>query len=92
MPIVLFYVGISRVVRETPSGLPGYGRAPNEVLMRSEKRTSLSELEALDRGYPPASGTGQIDYFKKSETYESYRRPDGEGRNGRARQRFGSVR
>jgi hypothetical protein len=33
-----------------------------------------------------------IDYAKKPETYESYRRPNNQSRNGRARRRFGSVR
>jgi len=32
-----------------------------------------------------------IDYAKKSETDESDRRPNSEGRNDRARRRFGSV-
>jgi serine/threonine protein kinase len=36
----------------------------------------------------PAGGTGPIDYAQKPETHESYRRPNSEGRDGRARRAF----
>jgi hypothetical protein len=59
-----------------------YWKPGSRYYGKTKQGEFMPELDALDRGYSPAGGTGQC-YAEKPETDKSYRRPDSAGRNGR---------